>query len=68
MSLKVFHILFIAVSTALMVTFAAWALREYLHSRDRGDLTLGVIAIAAGLTLIIYGRWFLKKIQKTRLA
>jgi uncharacterized membrane protein HdeD (DUF308 family) len=66
-SLKVFHILFVVASTALMAFFAAWALRAYAHSHETSQLVLGVVAIVAGVLLLIYGRWFLRKLKNTKL-
>ncbi len=57
MSLKSFHIVFIALSTALALGFGAWCL-----SVD-GYLAMGVTSFATGGLLIIYGGWFLRKLR-----
>ncbi|HRX84444.1 MAG TPA: hypothetical protein P5572_05430 [Phycisphaerae bacterium] len=68
MSLKFFHILFVIASTLLMAMFAMWSWREYRQTHAAEDLALGIIAIVAGLALLVYGRWFLQKIKNARLA
>jgi len=68
MSLKAFHIVFIVFAVALMAFFAAWSLRAYARSGQYGELTLGVIAIAAGAGLLVYGVWFLRKIKHAKLS
>ena len=61
MSLKAFHIVFIALSTALALGFGAWCLKV---NHDTGYLALGVTSFAMGGVLIVYGGWFLKKLRK----
>ena len=57
MSLKAFHLIFVSVLTALSFGCAAWAFRA--------DKPLfGAIAIVAGILVIIYGIYFLKKLKK----
>lgn len=53
MSLKTFHLVFIACSSALAFLFGAWAL-------DNAGLTAGLAAFAIGLALIAYEAWFLR--------
>ena len=61
MSLKAFHILFIVASTLLAFGFGAWALNSYSDGRQVQDLVMGVISSVAGVGLICYGVYFLKK-------
>jgi len=65
MSLKAFHILFVAVSVMLTVGFGVWGVREYVLRSDRGSLALGLLSFAAAAALVVYGRWFLKKLKGT---
>ncbi len=64
MSLKAFHILFVSVSVVLAVGFGFWGIREFRTRADSTALTLGVASFAAAVALLIYGRWFLRKLRK----
>ncbi len=57
MSLKAFHLIFVTLLTALSFGCAAWAFAS-------GKLAYGGIAVAAGILVIIYGVYFLKKLKK----
>ena len=63
MSLKAFHIFFIAVSTLLCVGFGAWAIRDFSQSGNGLHVALGVGAILASGLLVRYGVWFLRKLK-----
>ncbi|MEW6160617.1 MAG: hypothetical protein AB1813_24570 [Verrucomicrobiota bacterium] len=64
MSLKAFHIIFITASTLLAFGFAAWALRNFLGPEGtRTDLIYAIGSGVAGIGLIVYGRYFLKKLK-----
>ena len=56
MSLKAFHLIFVSVLTTLSFGFAAWAFLG-------GKPLFGAIGIAAGILVIIYGIYFLKKLK-----
>ena len=64
MNLRAFHILFIAVSTALALLLGVWCLR--LWSAEDGRLTLlaAVGSFAAAGALVLYGSWFLRKTRQ----
>jgi len=57
MSLKAFHLIFVTLLTTLSFGFAAWAFAS-------GRLFFGAAGIAAGILVIIYGIYFLKKLKK----
>jgi hypothetical protein len=64
MSLKALHIVFITASTLLTLGFGAWELRAFFN--DEGltiDLVMGSIALMAAAGLVVYGRYFLKKLK-----
>ena len=63
MSLKAFHIVFITVSTLLFVGFGVWSLRMYQHNGGIVNLAFGIGSLVGALALVIYGRYFLKKLK-----
>ena len=64
MSLKAFHVIFITASSALAFGCGVWELKSYFSADGRGlDLVFGIAALAAGVGLIIYERYFLKKLK-----
>ncbi len=63
MSLKAIHLVFITVSTVLAFGFGWWELRSYFANQAKLDLVLGVASLVAGIVLVAYGRYFLKKLK-----
>ncbi len=63
MSLKAFHIVFITASTLLAFGFGGWMLRAYANGGQAVDLVFGIGSTVAGVGLIIYGKYFLKKLK-----
>lgn len=63
MSLKAFHIVFVLVSTVLAVGFGAWSIREFRSDGSTSTLIVGISSLFAGVALIVYGRWFLRKLK-----
>ena len=55
MSLRAFHLVFIAVSVALSAFVAAWGLREWRASHSGVALTLAVVFFVSGVALVGYG-------------
>ena len=65
MSLKAFHVIFITASCALAFGCGIWGLKDYWSSDGRlFDLLFGVGSLATGVGLIVYERYFLKKLKK----
>ena len=64
MSLKAFHIVFIALSALLSLGFAAWAISRYLSTDDVWQLVAATVAVALGIGLVVYGIRFLRKLRK----
>ena len=64
MSLKAFHIVFIVAAILLALGFGAWCFVVY-HSHDGGVWYLvGAIgSLVAALALVVYERYFLKKLK-----
>ena len=56
MSLKAFHLIFVTLLTALSFGCATWAFMS-------GYILWGVMGVVAGIFVIIYGIYFLKKLK-----
>ncbi|HEX4122450.1 MAG TPA: hypothetical protein VH619_17685 [Verrucomicrobiae bacterium] len=63
MSLKAFHIVFIALSILMAFGCGAWLLHEYVGTRDLAELIVGVASILGGAGLVWYGRSVLRKLK-----
>ena len=63
MSLKAFHIFFIALSILLAIGFGIWELQAYADSHSTGQLIAGMASFIVAVGLIIYGVRFLKKLK-----
>jgi len=64
MSLKAFHVIFITASSALAVGCGVWALKDFLSPDGRWfDLLIAIGSFAAGAALLVYERYFLKKLK-----
>ena len=63
MSLKAFHIVFVAASTLLAFGFGAWELQDYFATGERQGLWFGIFSLLAGVALIWYGKIVLKKLK-----
>ncbi len=64
MSLKTFHLIFISAATALAFGCGAWGLKDYFSADGRWyDLLFGAGSVATGVGLIVYERYFLKKLK-----
>lgn len=61
MSLKALHLVFITASCLLAFGFAAWCF--FSPERTSRDVAYGIGSVAAGVALIFYGRYFLKKLK-----
>jgi hypothetical protein len=65
MSLKAFHLIFVNALTALSFGCAIWKFVDYrCENGTAGDLLLSLVALAVGVLVIVYGRYFLKKLKK----
>lgn len=64
MSLRAFHLLFIAVSVMLTAFVAAWAISEYRTVHDPGYIATCVASALAGVGLAIYGAVFQRKTRR----
>jgi hypothetical protein len=67
MSLRAFHILFIAIVIAGADLIGVWALREYRTSGEIMMLLAGIVTLVGGLGLIAYGIWFMRKLDRANI-
>jgi hypothetical protein len=64
MSLKAFHLIFITAACALCFGCGVWGLKTYFFDEGKlMDLLFGLGSFVAGVALIIYERYFLKKLK-----
>ena len=63
MSLKAFHVVFITSSFLLAVFLGGWCLYEYSRSGEIFQGLLGLLSLAGSVGLIVYGRYFMKKLK-----
>jgi hypothetical protein len=64
MSLKAFHLIFITASSALAFGCGVWGLKSFASQAGQAsDLVFGLASFAAGGSLILYERYFLKKLK-----
>ena len=61
MSLRAFHLLFIALSVVLVAFFAAWAAAQYRLEHQIGYAVIAGLALASGGALAVYGAKFQRK-------
>jgi hypothetical protein len=65
MSLKAFHVIFITAASAMAFGCGVWGLKNYFSPEGRVlELIFGIGSIVVGIALIIYERYFLKKLKK----
>jgi hypothetical protein len=63
MSLKAFHIVFIVASILVAFGCGAWACWQYSQHGGVANLIFGAASIPAGIALIFYGKYVLKKLK-----
>ncbi len=65
MSLKAFHLIFITAAIALAFGCGVWGLKDFFSGQGGAwDLVFGLGSLAAGVGLILYERYFLKKLKR----
>ena len=65
MTLKGFHLVFIACASALAFLFGGWLLRSSALE-DGGRLAAVIAAFAVGAALLVYEAWFLRYLRRPR--
>lgn len=66
MSLKMLHVVFVTASVLLAGGFSAWSFHNYLGMEGGGsrlDLTIGILSALTGFALLVYGKYFLRKLK-----
>ena len=64
MSLKAFHVVFITAACALAFGCGIWEVKNFFSTDGRAlDLIFGLAALGAGVGLIFYERYFLRKLK-----
>jgi hypothetical protein len=61
MSLKAFHLVFISAAVLLAFGFGAWLVKTFFSGGGAVDLLSALLAFGAGIGLIVYEFYFLKK-------
>ena len=64
MSLRTFHLVFIALSVVLAAFVAAWAAGEYRAAHDLSYALASVGSLASGVALSVYGAAFQRKMRR----
>jgi membrane protein DedA with SNARE-associated domain len=64
MSLKAFHVVFVTSAVLLSLFMCGWFIHEYFtHDQHAMDLLFGILSAAGAVALLIYGRYFLRKLK-----
>ena len=63
MSLKAFHIFFIAISVLFSFGFGVWGISYHFTDPNVWYLIMGITSFVIGVALIIYGINFLHKLK-----
>jgi len=63
MSLKGFHVVFVSASALLAFGFALWCLAA-VPDPGAGRIVAGATSVVAGLGLVAYEAWFLRKMRR----
>jgi hypothetical protein len=63
MSLKAFHVIFVSASIAVSLFLGIWSFNAYRATGARIDLAYVIASCIAVVALLVYGRYFLKKLK-----
>jgi flagellar biogenesis protein FliO len=65
MSLKIFHLIFITAAVLLAFGCAAWGFKRFFSAGGGvWDLVFGLGSLAVAVALVLYERYFLKKLKR----
>jgi hypothetical protein len=63
MSLKAFHLIFVTALSSLTFGCAIWKFVSYSREHVNADLVWAIASLLAGVAVLIYGKYFLKKLK-----
>ena len=64
MSLKAFHVIFITAASGLAFGCGVWGLNNHFAPEGRlFDLIFGIGSLLVGIALLVYERYFLRKLR-----
>ncbi len=66
MSLKMFHIVFITISTILSAGVGAWGVHTSRQTGDSTAFAIGIVSLVGGVILVGYSVWFVRKLKALR--
>jgi len=64
LSLRSFHLFFIAASVLLAAWVGVWGVQSWQATRSGSDLAVGVLFVALGAVLLVYGLRVRKKLRQ----
>ena len=64
MSLKSFHIIFLLISSLFSVIFSYWCYYQWSQYSENQYLVYLCIGIVLCVSLLVYGKWFIKEIAE----
>ncbi len=64
MSLKIFHLVFVALSILMAALVGGWGVNRYLADGGSGDLALGITFFLSGAALLVYGVRVVRKFRE----
>jgi hypothetical protein len=64
MSLRVFHVVFITVSVALMLYLTVWGVRDFMTARSSLGISMIIFGVAGGASLVWYGMRVFHKLKE----
>jgi hypothetical protein len=63
MSLKAFHLVFVTALSSLAFGCSAWKFKSFAADRANADLLWAIVALLGGIAVLVYGKYFLKKLK-----
>jgi steroid 5-alpha reductase family enzyme len=63
MSLRSFHLFFIAASVVLAAWVGVWGIQSWQANRSGSDLAVGLLFFVLGVVLLVYGLRVRKKLR-----
>lgn len=64
MSLKAFHVFFVAIAILMCVSLGVWGVRTEAADSSLSPFLLGIVGFVGAVTLGVYGFWMLKKLKR----